>query len=290
MNRSPEGLIYLNLGCGSHFHKEWNNLDLFRHEHVEYHDLRQPLPYPADTFAAVYCSHVLEHLTPSQGKSLAQEIYRVLAEGGVVRIVVPDLEEICREYLARLAAAQSEPSEENISRYLWLTLELLDQLVRDKPGGLMAEVLQRRQVDEPFITERCGDEFAAFFNRAGPPESGAQAAQRSWAEKIISKLVSHRAAWQALKSRLKITPDPRRTGEAHRWMYDRLSLRLLLEEAGLVDFAVKKFDDSDIPHWDRYNLDRSLAGHGPRKPDSIYVEGKKPSGVAGLKALAKAKL
>jgi predicted SAM-dependent methyltransferase len=275
VQKSPEGLAYLNLGCGSHFFKEWNNLDRSGGEPVVRHDLRRPLPYPDNTFAAVYSSHVLEHLTPAQGKSLVREIHRVLAPGGVCRLAVPDLEQICKEYLNRLAAGISQPSETNIRRYRWMTLELLDQLVRDKPGGLMLELLKKGEADAAFVKERCGDEFAEFFKPPGPPGPKEKEAAPFY-RKMASKLTHPRGLWQALKSRLEAAPEPRHTGEAHRWMYDRLSLELLLNEAGFVDFEVKNFQDSDIPYWDRYNLDRSASGNFPRKPDSIYVEGKKP--------------
>lgn len=46
------------------------------------------------TFDAVYCSHALEHLTPSDGDVALGEFRRVLRDGGTVMIVVPDLEEV----------------------------------------------------------------------------------------------------------------------------------------------------------------------------------------------------
>lgn len=276
VRRSPEGLAYLNIGCGAHYFKEWNNLDLYGDEQVYGHDLRRPLPYPDNIFAAVYSAHVLEHLTPAQGQSLVLEVYRVLAPQGVCRIVVPDLEQICREYLNRLAEGFKEPSEKNIQRYRWLTLELLDQLVREKPGGLMLEFLKRGEVDEALVRERCGDEFAAVFDQAPPAGHQLAEGKRSFSKKVLTKLAQPRALFKAVRSRGRGQPDPRRTGEAHRWMYDRLSLRLLLTEAGFVHFGVKGFADSDIPLWQKYNLDKSADGNFPRKPDSIYVECRKP--------------
>jgi hypothetical protein len=38
-------------------------------------------------------------------------------------------------------------------------------------------------------------------------------------------------------------------------------LRLSLEEAGFVDYAVLSYDRSLIPHWQKYNLDQAAAGH-----------------------------
>ena len=96
----PEGLVYLNIGCGGKFFKEWNNLELYGGEDVVIHDIRRPLPYPDNSFDAVYHSHVLEHLNPEEAKSLLQEVRRVLKANGICRIVVPDL----RENLPRILA------------------------------------------------------------------------------------------------------------------------------------------------------------------------------------------
>lgn len=63
------------------------------------HDVRKPLPFPADSASAVYASHLLEHLYLQEGRQLIRECFRVLAEGGVLRVVVPDLHSIVREYL-----------------------------------------------------------------------------------------------------------------------------------------------------------------------------------------------
>jgi hypothetical protein len=58
-------------------------------------------------------------------------------------------------------------------------------------------------------------------------------------------------------------------------MYDHLSLRLLMERAGFEDVQRKDFANSDIPHWDLYDLDRS--NHANRALDpSVYVEGRVP--------------
>lgn len=49
------------------------------------------LPLADGSARAVYCSHVLEHLWPETIERVVDECRRVLAPGGVLRIVVPDL-------------------------------------------------------------------------------------------------------------------------------------------------------------------------------------------------------
>jgi len=43
--KSSSGQYLLNLGCGSIFSSEWNNLDLYHSKDVVYHDLNRGIPY-----------------------------------------------------------------------------------------------------------------------------------------------------------------------------------------------------------------------------------------------------
>ena len=63
------------------------------------HDLTKPLPFAADSFSAIYASHVVEHLYLKDAQKLLAECRRVLKPGGVVRIVVPDLRSMAKAYL-----------------------------------------------------------------------------------------------------------------------------------------------------------------------------------------------
>ena len=120
--------LRLNLGCGLLTHPSWVNVDgswnarlakypILRRalssvrilsaekakvpwsNDIFVHDIRKPLPFPDCSADAVYASHLLEHLYREQGQRLILESFRVLASGGIVRIVVPDLNNIVREYL-----------------------------------------------------------------------------------------------------------------------------------------------------------------------------------------------
>lgn len=67
-------------------------------------NLMRPLPFPEGCFAAVYSSHLLEHLYHDQALALLRECHRVLRPSGFCRIVVPDLEAATRRYLQAKAA------------------------------------------------------------------------------------------------------------------------------------------------------------------------------------------
>lgn len=68
----------------------------------------------------------------------------------------------------------------------------------------------------------------------------------------------------------------RRGGEIHHGMYDRVSLRDLLTQAGFVNFRCVKPIESTIEHWSDYHLDVDADGI-VCKPDSLFVEAERKS-------------
>lgn len=67
-------------------------------QHVRYLNLKKKLPFSDETIDAIYASHVWEHLYLDEALRLTEECFRVLKPGGFLRIVVPDLEELCGNY------------------------------------------------------------------------------------------------------------------------------------------------------------------------------------------------
>lgn len=68
-------------------------------ENVEHGDIVKGLPVAAGTCKGVYSSHVLEHLSLEDFRVALRNSHRLLVEGGVFRIVLPDLEHCARKYL-----------------------------------------------------------------------------------------------------------------------------------------------------------------------------------------------
>ena len=86
-------------------------------------DVRDPLPFAAASYEAVYASHLLEHLYLDDALRLLRECFRVLRPGGVLRLVVPDLRAIVREYngeqpFHNSAEYQSTPAADLMNRRL----------------------------------------------------------------------------------------------------------------------------------------------------------------------------
>jgi SAM-dependent methyltransferase len=65
---------------------------------IEYLNLSKRFAYPSNFFAAIFTSHVLEHLYPSVAIQCLGECLRVLRPNGLLRIAVPDLDRMVREY------------------------------------------------------------------------------------------------------------------------------------------------------------------------------------------------
>ncbi|MBL8890402.1 MAG: methyltransferase domain-containing protein [Planctomycetaceae bacterium] len=287
-----QGLQLLNVGCGRHFHPAWRNIDVVSYDpRVEAHDLRLGLPAKPGQYDMVYHSHVLEHLTPADGQRLIEECYRVLKPGGVLRIVVPDLEYIARSYISALEEACVEPEDPatesqralRVAKYDWIKLELLDQLVRQTSGGLMGPAMQTATGElAAFIGHRLGHEVKYANSQlaevpAGDP-SGQTATPKAkptrpparvrWARKIIKWMLGKEALkWLDVGQFLD-------SGEVHRWMYDRFSLQELTRRCRFREFRVCTASESYLLGFADFELDQ--VGGVVRKPDSIFTECRKP--------------
>lgn len=131
VRRSGDGDLKINLGCGLAVCRGWVNIDgslnaaiapfpRFVHRTAylcsganryytfsEYHallsennffqaNLAHGIPAESDSVDFVYSSHFVEHLYLREAEGLVAESYRVMRPGGVIRIVVPDLEHALR--------------------------------------------------------------------------------------------------------------------------------------------------------------------------------------------------
>ncbi len=74
-------------------------LDIAWPGNIRVHDAHHGLPYPAGFFSAIYASHLLGHLYFEEALQLLGQCFRVLRLGGLLRLVVPDLHTLIREYL-----------------------------------------------------------------------------------------------------------------------------------------------------------------------------------------------
>jgi SAM-dependent methyltransferase len=175
----PDGRALLNLACGYKMDRRWNNIDFSRSAYLRrhfalakiaskfgflneeklsqvagmdpemiYHDLRRGIPFQSESFDAVYHSHFLEHLDRVEAPRFLRECRRVLKKGGLLRVVVPDLEILVENYLDSIKALQSEHliSVSGRRKHQDAIWAIFDQFVRTKPGGVVEPINPTFQV------------------------------------------------------------------------------------------------------------------------------------------------
>lgn len=101
------------------------------------HDLARGIPFNDASVDVVYHSHLLEHMDREVAESFMREVKRVLKPQGLQRIVVPDLERLCRACLEHLERCDSN-SVERI-RHDEYVAGLLEQSVRREAYGMSSQ-------------------------------------------------------------------------------------------------------------------------------------------------------
>jgi len=272
-------LKYVNLGCGNHFHEDWVNVDFaVSGKDVIAHNLNLGIPFQNDSFDVVYHSHVLEHFAKQNAGFFVRECYRVLKNEGIIRIAVPDLEQIIIEYQKQLQLVISG-DKRSVLNYDWIMLELYDQTVRNISGGQMAEyIFQEKLENEDYVFQRIGHE-GKNLRKYYLANNGDSLQHKEFELNLKQKIkfavkrflveLIFKEQYEVVDNYLKIGKF-RQSGEIHQWMYDRYSLSLLLKQNGFRKIEVKTAYNSQIPEFSKYNLD--VVDGEIRKPDSLFLE------------------
>lgn len=94
--------LSVNIGCGGSGLPGWVNLDLFLHANSTMRfDTRRGVPLSPNSVRRIRCEHFFEHLDPEQEvPSFLKSCHEMLAPGGVLRVIVPDLERFVKAYAA----------------------------------------------------------------------------------------------------------------------------------------------------------------------------------------------
>jgi predicted SAM-dependent methyltransferase len=256
---------YLNLGCGNKIHEDWINIDFGPSlSGVLKYNLHKNLPLEDNCVKYIYHSHVLEHFSESDGISFLQECYRLLQKGGILRIVLPDLENIARAYI-ELIDKKEKYSEMDFNRYhRWFIIELFDQAVREYPGGAMKESLL---VNDPLLKEFINKRIGNIIVNEGLPVS-VKKSMSSRIKRNITKMILTEDEYKALNIGLF-----RQRGEVHKWMYDKYSLIKLLSDIGFKLVELRNPFSSNIPQWESYEFD--VKDNLILNPTSLYIEATK---------------
>ena len=87
----------LHLGCGNHRLPGWINADILPgSDLILFMEYR--LPFKDESLQRIYSEHVLEHVPLEIGIRFLRDAHRALASGGVIRIAMPDLDDLIEGY------------------------------------------------------------------------------------------------------------------------------------------------------------------------------------------------
>lgn len=99
--------LYVYLGSGgdyidgfTHLDNNYRKINKHGKKHLEIlADLRDPLPFKNGEVDLFYSIHTFEHLTYTEAVKLLEECFRCLADGGTIRVVVPDMDSMIDDYI-----------------------------------------------------------------------------------------------------------------------------------------------------------------------------------------------
>jgi len=292
-------LKLLNLACGPIYVADgnWVNLDYVSNSPcVRQCNLLKSLPFDDNTFDLVYSSHFFEHIPRSRSQSFLAECYRVLKPGGVLRLVLPDCEEMFSTYLD--LRRNNKHKEADL-----LVIEIIDQSVRAFPGGELLKFYQSinlmsnsdQRYWREFIFWRNGETLEDYMTKSS------QNCTKTSIKLSRSKLQIFNRCYRAVRlllglnqgflSNLRqhlalmlINPDFKEQnislagiGERHLWLWDFYQLQDSMERANFTGVSRVFHDTSGFHNFPFFPLDAALDGRPRKGAESMFVEACKAS-------------
>lgn len=259
-------MALVNIACGNSYVEGWLNFDYAPvSSAIIQADLLGRLPLDDAVADVVYSSHFFEHIPRRHVEKFLAECFRVMKPGGKIRLVLPDLDEMCREYLRQRDAGAHEKAD-------FVALEMLDQCVRNESGGELGafcENLSRLGKNDmmAYVAARTGE---GLTNAPSEVPLGGQLWRR------LQRLYCRALTWFLPTVFREQNVSFAGVGERHAWIYSFYSLSNLLEEAGFAAIRKMKCDQSEIVGFPLYPLDITGSGQPRKGLGSMYVEAQKP--------------
>lgn len=98
-----KNIVKLNVGCGTDYKKGWINIDNNSDNNIKKldlnWDLNNPLPFQDSSIDFIFNEHLIEHLSVEESRRVIKDFMRILKKKGVLRIAMPDLEDIVDLYM-----------------------------------------------------------------------------------------------------------------------------------------------------------------------------------------------
>lgn len=265
--------MHVNLACGATYVDGWLNLDYMPvSPAIKKANLLARLPLDDGSASIVYSSHFLEHIPQDLVLPFLKECFRITQSRGKIRLVLPDFNEMCLEYL------EMRKSEEH-DKANFLMLEILDQCVRQKSGGQLAEFyMHLRQTNNQkmsnYVMLRVGEDLASYScnTQTLMEKISTHILQPSRLKnkflQFYCKLITSLLPTAFLKQNVSYTLP----GEKHCWLYDFYSLSKLLEQVGFGEIKKMTFNTSSIQDFPLFPLDVTQEGMPRKGSESMYIE------------------
>lgn len=241
--------VILNLGCGTRTSEQCINVDFSMYMILRQNAWALPLVEP------IIGSDRVERIKAMRGTMVRQNLKK--------GIPFPDgfADAVYHSHVMEHIPRDSVPGfQKEIFRVLKpggiqrLCLPDLEQLVQNYTRSLAADDMTSQ------ASRRHDASVAAIFEqcvRDMPGGAGGRTGIRVLGEKLL-------------------LGDARARGETHRWMWDRVNVRAVLNDAGFIDITVRSWNTSAIEDWAEMRLERDSNG-GEYKPMSLYIECRKPA-------------
>jgi predicted SAM-dependent methyltransferase len=154
----------LNWGCGEWIEPGWINSDIKEDPRIDLvADILEGLPLETESIDYAVAAHALPEIPLMQLVPTLEELRRVLKPGGVLRLILPDLDKGIDAYHRRQADYFQVPDEEMaslsgkfITQMLWygysrslFTHEFIEELL-GKAGFVRVDHCQFKQTASPF--------------------------------------------------------------------------------------------------------------------------------------------
>ncbi|MDU8884653.1 methyltransferase domain-containing protein [Yeosuana sp. MJ-SS3] len=129
------------------------------------HNLAKGIPFESNSIDVVYHSHLLEHLDQDVAKQFLLEIKRVLKPNGILRIVVPDMEKVCRDYVSHIEV--SEKNDVEAQKHNQYISAIIEQSVRRESYGVSQQKPFRRYLENLLLGDarRRGETHQWMYDR-----------------------------------------------------------------------------------------------------------------------------
>lgn len=274
---------FINIACGGSYilDEQWTNLDYQpAHPSIRKANLLGKLPFSDNSCDVVYSSHFLEHIPKSTVPLFLKECHRILKSDGKIRLVLPDLENICQEYLSSRKSGKHEQAD-------FCIIELIDQCVRTKSGGMLGAYYQ--DLKSNLETK---SEMVNYLKFRTGEDLSIGTKQDNQTSKIGYLLTHPKKLITSVQSKLTrlyiliitaLLPSAFReqnvsyssVGEKHLWMWDFYTLSRELENTGFSNIKRLNFNSSDISEFPITPLDMTVDGFPQNGYCSMYIEATK---------------